>query len=416
MKYNSWTLASVPRRLVALGLMGFVVGGGIISSIWAEDRHMPSQEILTLEKKLELDMGAVSIEWSPDGRFFAFVGMPRGGVNIVEVATGAVRHVEIPESEQFTGIRSLAWSPDGSQLAAVNGRVLIIASARTLGILRRLDAEPKFYMAGPMAFAEDGKSIFALCVSGNGTLIARIDIDTLNTIAVIPEVRVGDATAHAVTGRFQRQGGDLGFGTVVGFSIGKKELRSQDAKHEPTGIILNDIQNRCYFLSLNPEVSERHFIDLPDTGEAGVDGSGVHRYRDNCLLSPMHDLAVVFSGGTEKLPWMKIDASRDKSFEVYDTRSRLRVGGFGGFGSPETSWITDYDIHPVEPWVFTIARRAKGSFGRTVGLVTVWDIRTGSELHRVEVSEGPIGVRLSPDGRRLLVNVSGGHLFVFRVN
>jgi dipeptidyl aminopeptidase/acylaminoacyl peptidase len=105
----------------------------------AEDGQMrASQEIITLEKKLQLDVGAVHIDWSPDGRFFAFVGMPTGGVNIVEVATGAVRHVEIPESEQFRGIQSLAWSRDGSRLAAVNARVLIIASTKTLQILQRL--------------------------------------------------------------------------------------------------------------------------------------------------------------------------------------------------------------------------------------------------------------------------------------
>jgi len=383
---------------------------------WADDGKMQTREIIALEKKLQLDVGAVEIEWSPDGRFFAFIGMPTGGVNIVEVATGAVRHVEIPESEQFRGIRSLAWSTDGSQLAAVNARVLIIASTRTLLISQRVDAEPKYYMAGPMAFANDGKSIFVQCVPGNGTLIARVDLDPLKTTPVIPELRVGDVSAQAVTGQFQRRQDDLDFATIVGVLTDKKELRSADAKHEPTGIFLNDIQHRCYFLSLVPEVSEQFFIDLPDTSEAGVDGSGVQRYPDTCVLAPTHRLAVMFSRGYSILPWIKIDESKDSAFQVYDAQSRRRVAAFGGFGSPETRWITSYAIHPTKPWVFTIARRAKGSVGRTVGLVTVWDIRTGLALQRVEVPEGPIEVRLSPDGERLLVNVSGGHLFVFKVN
>jgi WD40 repeat protein len=382
----------------------------------AEDGKMHAQEIITLDKKLQLDVGAIKTEWSPDGRFFAFVGMPTGGVNIVEAATGVVHHIEIPDSEQFRGIESLAWSPDGSQLAAVNGRVLIIASTKTLQILRRFDADPNYYMAGPMAFANDGNSIFVECVPTKGTLVARVDLATSRTISMLPELKIGDVAAHAVTGRFQRFGNDLGFGTVVSFPVGSKELRSQDEKHEPTGIIVGDVRNRCYFFSLAPEVSERLFIDLPDTTEVGVDGSGVHRYRDTCLLSPLHGLAVVFSGGTEKLPWMEIDESKDKSFEVYDMRSRQRVVGFGGFGSSETSWITSYDIHPSKPWVFTVAQRARVSFGRTLGLVTAWDLQTGAALQRVEIPNGALDARLSPDGRQLLVNISGGHLFIFKVN
>jgi WD40 repeat protein len=384
--------------------------------VLAEDRNMHPREIITLDKKIQLDVGAVEVEWSPDGRYFAFVGMPTGGVNVVEVATGEVRHVEIPESEQFRGIRSLAWSRDGSQLAAVNARVLMIGSTNTLQILRRLDAEPNYYMAGPIAFANDGNSIFVECVPNKGTLIAHVDLTTLKTTPVVQELRIGDVTAHTITGRFQRFGDNLGFGTIVGFPIGKKELRSHDLKHEPTGVILSDVRYRCYFFSLVPEVSERLFIDLPDTTEVGVDGSGVHRYPDDCVLSPIHGLAVVFSGGYEKLPWIQIDESKDKTFEVYDIRSKQRTAEFGGFGSPETSWITSYDIHPTRPWVFTIARKAKGSFGPTVGLVTVWDLQTGSALQRVEVPEGPLEVRLSPDAQQLLVNISGGHLFVFKVN
>jgi len=375
-----------------------------------------TEHIVTLDKTLNLNVIAYPIELSADGRFVAFVKSPLGEVGIADVETGEIRYVQISQSNHFTGISSLAWSRDGLKLAVVNARNLLVASTSDLKTIFRLNADSNYYMAGPMAFANDGNSIFVQCVAKKGTLVARVDLASSTVTPVIAEPRVGDVAAYAASGRFQRVGDGLIFETVPIYAFGNKEVKSFDRKHEPTGIILGDGRYRSYFFSVLPEVKELFLIELADTSERGIDDSGVARTPSNCALSPANDLAVVFYSAASKLPWMDIDESKDKSFEVYDIRSKHRVAAFGGYGAPETNWITSYVIHPVKTWAMTIARKATSADGWIVGMVTVWDLKTGAALQRVEIPEGPLKAMLTEDGKRLVVSMSGSHLLIFKVS
>ncbi len=64
----------------------------------------------------------------------------------------------------------------------------------------------------------------------------------------------------------------------------------------------------------------------------------------------------------------------------------------------------------------TIARKATSADGWIVGMVTVWDLKTGAALQRVEIPEGPLKAMLTEDGKRLVVSMSGSHLLIFKVS
>src|SRR5882762_1301535 len=164
----------IGRRQVVGGLTSLAVGGRPAISHDAVPNDMKATEhIVTLDKTLNLNVIAYPIELSADGRFVAFVKSPLGEVGIADVETGEIRYVQISQSNHFTGISSLAWSRDGLKLAVVNARNLLVASTSDLKTIFRLNADSNYYMAGPMAFANDGNSIFVQCVAKKGTLVAR---------------------------------------------------------------------------------------------------------------------------------------------------------------------------------------------------------------------------------------------------
>jgi len=249
-------------------------------------------------------------------------------------------------------------------------------------------------------------------VRGNGTLIVRLNLRTLEFTPEIAEARVGDVTALAAAGRFQRTGDNLYFGAVVSPPIG---ARGSGVNPTQTHSLWANAKFQCHFFSVLPKPGDLYQFDLPNTSERGVDNSGIDRMPPvSCLISPQSGLAVVFSGWAGIIRSMTIDESKDKSFLVYDAGSGLRVAGFGGYGTPETNWITHYDVHPGRSWAITIARKAQGSSGQMVGLITIWDLRTGSALQRVEIPDGPLEVKLSQDGRGLAV--MGRQMLIFAIN
>jgi RNA polymerase sigma factor (sigma-70 family) len=104
--------------------------------------------------------------WSPDGKQILFSVWPGGDdekyhPHIVEVATGKVRKVMLPELKGEGGDRwgawVHAWSPDGLWLVFAKGR-FFLAHPQTKDV-RQVTHEPTGFFAGSCRFSPDGKKV-----------------------------------------------------------------------------------------------------------------------------------------------------------------------------------------------------------------------------------------------------------------
>lgn len=383
---------------------------------------MASSEPIAFEKSILLDEGGYTVEWSPDGRSIAYVGTPSGQVGIVDVETNAIRKSKIPKEPHFGGIESLAWSRDGRQLASTNGRRLIVFSTQTMEIIEQIwDTAPFCYLKGPLAFSEDGGSLYAQCdMSGpeRVILLARIDLATLNMVPMITQWEEDSKPVKASWhGRFVRNGKQLVFSTPMYSILDRRPGRSFEAERKPIPGFYDTIERqRCYAFPIEPDRGEPVFVDWLDTAEIGVDGSGIKRDPQSCSLWRPENLMVVFAPGYAKLPWMTIDPSKDRVFTVYDLASKQRIAAFAGFGRPDVGWGLSYALHPVKPWLATVTKRTPTNFGGSIGLVTIWDFRSGELLQKVESPNGSFEVSLTEDGKRLAIKAPGPELRIFKIN
>ncbi len=150
----------IERRLAIVGLLTCVISRKAILLSRAEEEKMSAREsLIQLEKTIGV-VGGLHMEWSPDGRHIAFWSLPSGFISIVDVMTGDIRNVEIPRSANFNAISALAWSREGTRLAASNRLKVIIVSAETLQIVAKVERDARYRLGGPMAFGNDDDTIF----------------------------------------------------------------------------------------------------------------------------------------------------------------------------------------------------------------------------------------------------------------
>jgi WD40 repeat protein len=113
------------------------------------------------------DLDATNLAWSPDGSKLA-AGGPYGTIELLEVSTGEQVGDEINVSD--SGLIGLAWSPDGKSIAAADDRKLYL-----------FDAESHAPLADAVLVdPQPDRTTSAIAWSPRGNVIAAVD--TLGTV------------------------------------------------------------------------------------------------------------------------------------------------------------------------------------------------------------------------------------------
>jgi WD40 repeat protein len=359
------------------------------------------RSILRHEKSIRLIDGPWLYALSPDARSIALIGYQSGKIYIVDITSGRATEIAVPDIR----VKNLiSWSNDSKMLAIATLGTLVIASVEKREAIQQIGHPPRTGFGETALFSPDNTKLYFQ--NGNHQsrdLILELDLasETIKPFMAAPNQ---DAPVLSLKrGQFQHlQKGDV-FSTAIGYSDGTKDK---------SGGLTFDYQ--CFVLPLTPTQTTRapiHFI--ADTVH-GIDGSGVMRqFFEKSLYSEPTDLTVVFRESGTKLQNVPIDVSRDKAFETYDA-SGGRVSTFGGYGVMEGNNISDFDVHPTQPWAVTTAAQSILSDGRTVGMVTVWDLKTGEPLQRLETALQIRKPMISRDGKSLSAVANDG-LNIFNI-
>jgi WD40 repeat protein len=388
------------RLLLASALLSPFAGGIGMLARAQTTNGTAGRSILRHEKSIRLIDGPWLYSLSPDARSIAMIGYQSGKIYVVDIASGQATEIAVPDIR----VKNLiTWSNDSKRLAIATLNTLVIASVEQGKTIQRMEHPPRVGFGETVLFSrEDAKLYFQNSNVQSKDLILEVDLatETIKPLLAIPNP---DAPVHFVKrGQFQHlRTGDL-FSTAIGYSDGTKDK---------SGGLTFDYQ--CFVLPLTPNQTARvpiHFI--ADTVH-GIDDSGVMRqFFEKSLYSEPADLTVVFRESGTKLQNVPIDVSKDKAFETYDASGR-RLSTFGGYGVLEGNNISDFDVHPTQPWAVTTAAQVILSDGRTVGMVTVWDLASGTPLQRLETATQIGNPVVSRDGELLMANANDG-INIFR--
>lgn len=365
-------------------------------SLNAQSRNVPSNNvILRHDRTTTLNEPAWRYALSPDAKSIAVIGLRSGKIYVVDISSGRQIEVNTPDLRAKT---LLCWSRDGTHLAAANTGTLIIASVEQAITLQQIDNSQLGGFGRAALYSNDGSTLYVQ--NSNITskaLVLAVDLSSSNIEQFI-ETPVHDARAVlTLPGRFQ----SLGNGDFFSCAIGR-----WDGRLGPAG--RRDFDFKSFVIPLSRGIRGPTPADLIVDFAHGIDGSGVVRALDfKCLYSEAVEATVVFRPSGTKLTTVPVDITKDKAFETYDADGR-RASTFGGYGVLEGNSISDFDLHPTRPWAVTTAPRVRGANGREVGMITVWDIRTGDTLQRLEAPVDIADPTISRDGSLLAVNAENG--------
>jgi WD40 repeat protein len=402
LRIESPALAINRRLLLASALLSpFAAGTGMLARAQTANGGLGSS-ILRHEKSFRTADEIWIYALSPDARSIATVGFQLRKVHVIDITSEHPTEIEIPDLRLMTIV---AWTQDGTKLAIANISSVVIVSIEQGRVIQQIDniRGVGIGFGDAALFSRDGTKLYLQ--NGNSqSKYQVIEIDLASgTIRPFSEVPGADAPVLSIKrGRLQHlRKGDV-FSTAIGYSDGTKDK---------SGGLTFDYQ--CFVLPLTPKQTARapiHFI--ADTVH-GIDGSGVMRqFFEKSLYSEPADLTVVFRESGTKLQNVPIDVSKDKAFETYDAAGR-RISTFGGYGALEGNYINGFDVHPAKPWAVTTASRVTLPDGRAVGMVTIWDLATGTPLQRLETATQIGNPVVSQDGTLLMANADDG-INIFR--
>ncbi|MBI1748958.1 MAG: WD40 repeat domain-containing protein [Acidobacteria bacterium] len=187
------------------GPVDYSPDGRHIASAGASVVFLLDAQTYQIERQLfaEDTMGTMSVQWSPDGHSVAAASFDPPRVHIWDAATGELR-VRLQGLNRPA--RSIAWSPEGSRLAACGANEIRIWDVKTEQILRTLSGN------NSVAWSPDGRYV----VTGFDEVVRIYAVETGQLVRQFERHRaIVQTVAWSPDGRYVASSGSAPFDLTV---------------------------------------------------------------------------------------------------------------------------------------------------------------------------------------------------------
>jgi WD40 repeat protein len=352
---------------------------------------------------------AVRVAFSPDGKRVIILGARtmtnKGGVTVRDAQTGAALL-------ELKGYPSMAYSPDGTQIASTSGNTVTVWDTQTGTALVELKGHTSNVFG--VAFSPDGKRI----VSGSGDRTVRVwDARTGTTLAEL-KAHTGPVTGVAFSAdgnRILAAGGGAVFVWDAPIRIPEVELvghtawiraaafspdstRIATASDDGT-VKVWDTRTGAKLLDLKGHTSNAQYLAFSADGTRIVNcDSTTARVWDaktgSALLELKGQEGTMFRGA------LSPDGTRVVT-------GGSKPDGKGGVKGVATVWDATtgtalVELNELPSWVSSVSFSADGTrflTGIWDGPTKVWDARTGKEVQGEAIPPMERKEWISPDGR-----------------
>jgi RNA polymerase sigma factor (sigma-70 family) len=310
---------------------------------------------------------------SPDGKIAVAAGglrwSSRGHARAFDLATGRVRY-----TLGLGLLEAVAFSPDGTLLAALDGGNLHLFDAATGKALRKIALPPHRTLFGILIFAPDSKSV----ATSEGGVVHLVDLDKAEVVRSLAHQQIVFAGAFSPDGKLLAADGyeydnQVYFTRLWDVASGKEVRRFKGGR---SGL--------------------RTLAFCPDgkTLAGGGDSDGVFRLWDVATGKERHAMptdgtrinSIAFTRDGQAV------AAAGRSIRLYDPatgRERLRI-----------------DQAAVGLHFTADGKTLTAAVG---GLIRRWDAATGKPLTPDAHCNGPVDqILTTPDGRRLIAHDETG--------
>ncbi|MFG1394832.1 WD40 repeat domain-containing protein [Xanthobacter agilis] len=360
------------------------------------DKRKNKNEYIISRRKINLDGQPIICSLSPDGRMIALVFDSHKEIYVINLESGDAYNTGIVGR----GVNStLSWSMGGDALCYASGQHVSIYDIKELNIINEFYIKNNIRIKYSSQISADLKNIyFSPLISSADYIFGSMSLreDKIDIIAY-----KNPKDIESCGGCFYFSGDFTGFSTI--------SWRTSRAEGRHEKILYAN------FVDFSKEGVRRFDLELKVDMVNGVNNSGIMRQiPDNCMHSIPHNLYVVFFGSGVILDSRKVDYSLDSSIFVYDDEKKL-ISKFGGYGAIEGNHINGFYVHPQKPVVVTTASASTNQGLFSGGLVTLWDLRTGEALQRLDVARNVWLPMFSKSGL-VLTTITGNTLNVYDVN